>query len=672
MSEPTSFSFHTAFDRNIGWLTDWEQQALRSKRIAIAGMGGVGGFHLLTLARLGIGAFNIADLDHFELANFNRQIGANMDTIGRPKAEVLAEMALAINPEIRMKRFDSGIDPGNIDAFLEDVDLFVDGFDFFVLDIRRKVFARCAELGIPAVTAAPIGMGVGFVAFTPNNMTFEEYFRLEGRSELRQYVNFLMGTGPKGLHRTYLVDPTRLDLGNHRAPSTVAGCQLCASVTAVAALKLLLRRGELKPAPYHQHFDAYRGKLAVTKLRWGNAGPLQRLKAGIAERAFRARLAEPAKPAAAPPPSSPLEEILDAARWAPSGDNAQPWRFEIVGPDAIIVHLQDASGDNVYEYRNAEPTIISGGMLLESMRIAATAFGYGMDWRYDGRDGPVHRIMVRFERQPGIATDPLYGNLRLRSVDRRPYRLGALSPRDKQALAASLGDGLALGWHEGPRERWRLAGLSARATNIRLRTPEAHKIHRRMLDWTRTQSPTGIPATAIGLDPLTLKVMRWAMPEWSRLKLLNRLGGPLAAALQMDLLPGFFSAGYFTIRLTAEVSFPAERIRLLLQAGQGIQRFWLTATRLGLAMQPALATLAFAHYGEQSASFTDDPALLAKAGALADAFKATLGTGTSGFVFMGRIGRPHARIAVHRSTRLPFGQLIETRAEGTQSRSEAA
>src|SRR5690242_4051884 len=55
-----AFSYRRAFDRNIGWLTEWEQDSLRAKRVAIAGMGGVGGGHLLTLARLGTGAFNIA------------------------------------------------------------------------------------------------------------------------------------------------------------------------------------------------------------------------------------------------------------------------------------------------------------------------------------------------------------------------------------------------------------------------------------------------------------------------------------------------------------------------------------------------------------------------------------------------------------------------------------
>ena len=94
------FNYDEAFSRNIGWVTRAEQAALRGKRIAIAGMGGVGGVHLLTLARLGIGAFNIADMDSFDVVNFNRQAGASMASLGRPKAEVMAEMARDINPEL--------------------------------------------------------------------------------------------------------------------------------------------------------------------------------------------------------------------------------------------------------------------------------------------------------------------------------------------------------------------------------------------------------------------------------------------------------------------------------------------------------------------------------------------------------------------------------------------
>ena len=70
------FDYQKAFSRNIGWVTQDEQSILSSKQIAIAGLGGVGGSHLLTLTRLGVGNFHVADLDIFELANLNRQAPA--------------------------------------------------------------------------------------------------------------------------------------------------------------------------------------------------------------------------------------------------------------------------------------------------------------------------------------------------------------------------------------------------------------------------------------------------------------------------------------------------------------------------------------------------------------------------------------------------------------------
>lgn len=283
------FSYTDAFDRNLGWFTETEQQSLKGKTIAIAGMGGVGGVHLLTLARLGISKFRIADLDTFEVANFNRQVGAMLSTLDQPKVEVLARMVKDINPQAEITEFPAGVTPQNIDAFLQGADIFIDGFDFFVLDIRRKTFARCRELGIPAMTAAPVGMGVAFLLFTRDGMSFEDYFCLEGRSELRQYLNFLMGLAPSGMHRSYLVDPAKLDIAKRKAPSTIIGVQLCASFTAGQVVKLLLNRGAVKPAPFHYHFDAYLNKFKAG-LRRGNGGLLQRLKGNAAERMLRKQL----------------------------------------------------------------------------------------------------------------------------------------------------------------------------------------------------------------------------------------------------------------------------------------------------------------------------------------------------------------------------------------------
>ena len=285
------FSYGEAFRRNLGWLTEAEQQCLRGKRIAIAGLGGVGGAHLLTLTRLGVGAFNLADFDRFELHNFNRQVGANVGSIGRPKLEVMAEMAKAINPELDLRLFPAGVSANNAAKFLDDVDLYIDGLDFFVLDERQRVFALCAERGIPAITAAPLGMGAALLVFLPGRMSFEDYFRMGQGSAAEKAARFLVGLSPSMLQMGYLVDPSRVDLAARTGPSTPMACDLCAGIAATEALKVLLGRGGVIAAPRGVHFDAYKNRLKRTWRPSGNAHPLQRALIALTRRRYASGLA---------------------------------------------------------------------------------------------------------------------------------------------------------------------------------------------------------------------------------------------------------------------------------------------------------------------------------------------------------------------------------------------
>ncbi len=130
------FDYATAFSRNIGWLTEEEQQRLRHKRVAIAGMGGVGGFHLTTLARLGIAASTspTSTRSSWPISTGRR---APYSTLGRPKVDTLADMARDINPECDIEVFPDGVQPENLDSFFEGVDLYVDGLDAFAFGAAR-------------------------------------------------------------------------------------------------------------------------------------------------------------------------------------------------------------------------------------------------------------------------------------------------------------------------------------------------------------------------------------------------------------------------------------------------------------------------------------------------------------------------------------------------------
>jgi len=269
------FDYARAFARNLGWLTADEQALLRRSRVAIAGLGGVGGAHLLTLCRLGIANFNISDFDDFDIHNMNRQAGAFMSSMGKPKLDTLTQMARDINTEVDLRPFPSGVQAENVDEFLLDVDVYVDGLDFFALPARRMVFAKCREKGIPVLTAAPLGMGVALLYFSPDGMSAEEYFRWEGQELQEQYARFIAGLSPAMLQRSYLVVPESVNFQEKRGPSTVMACDLCAGVMGASVLKVLLNRGALRPAPWAMQFDAYQQKLKFTWRPFGNANPLQ-------------------------------------------------------------------------------------------------------------------------------------------------------------------------------------------------------------------------------------------------------------------------------------------------------------------------------------------------------------------------------------------------------------
>lgn len=668
------FSYHKAFSRNIGWVTTKEQEILRNKRVAIAGMGGVGGVHLLTLARLGIGAFNIADFDVFDIANFNRQAGASMSSLGKPKAEVMAALAKDINPDIDIKIFPQGISEDNLSEFFTDVDLYVDGLDFFVFSIRQTTFAACAELGIPAITAAPLGMGTAVVNFLPGKMTFEEYFQLGDLPDEEKALRFLLGLAPAGLHFGYLVDLSRVDLANHRGPSTIMACQMCAGTAATEALKILLNRGKIRAAPHALHFDAYRGKLARTWRPGGNANPLQRLMLKVARKRLSKQINvaptgvlasdSPSKVEGrgdgesalkAPAPQTVIDQILGLARWAPSGDNIQPWRFEIINEHHIVVHGFDTRDHCVYDL-DGHPSQIALGALLETISIAAT--GYSLRTKVQRRiDCPETKptFDVRFESDLNIQPEPLIAYIPCRSVQRRAMHTRLLTKKEKAALEASVGQGYRILWLEGFHDRYRAACLMFNNAKLRLTMPEAYEVHRSIIEWNARFSEDRVPDQAIGLGPLTTRLMHWVMQSWQRVEFFNTfLAGTWAPRIQLDLIPGIACAAHFAI----VAQHAPEVLDDYVDAGRAVQRFWLTATKLGLQLQPEMTPLIFSRYSRNGLKFTAEDTLRNKAGYLAKELDELLGNHLAPrTAFLGRIGA--GPVARARSLRLSVARLVK-------------
>jgi molybdopterin/thiamine biosynthesis adenylyltransferase len=103
-SMPASrFDYRELVQRNIGFVTEAEQERIRHARVFVCGVGGMGGACVMSLVRAGVSHLTIADIDRFEISNLNRQLFAFLDTIGSNKARVTRERLLAINPELQIR-----------------------------------------------------------------------------------------------------------------------------------------------------------------------------------------------------------------------------------------------------------------------------------------------------------------------------------------------------------------------------------------------------------------------------------------------------------------------------------------------------------------------------------------------------------------------------------------
>lgn len=351
-----------------------------------------------------------------------------------------------------------------------------------------------------------------------------------------------------------------------------------------------------------------------------------------------------------------IEQILDLARWAPSGDNVQSHRFQIAGPHHLLIHASDTRDDCVYDL-DGHASQIGYGALLETIAIAAT--GHGLRTRVERRQRPAsddaHLIFdVFFEAQAGLAPDPLIKDITTRAVQRRPMKTRPLTAREKAALEACVGPAYAVRWLESRTEKMQAAKLMYRNAKLRLTMPEAYEVHRRIIHWGVSRSPDRVPDQSLGADALTLRLMKWAMVSWDRLSTMNTIMGTWAPRVQMDFVPSLMCAAHFVIQARQEPRTVDDYVA----GGRAVQRFWLTLTSLGLFMQPEMTPLIFARYVSQGRQFSKINKLHAQAAQLRERSMPMVSGPGLYPVFMGRLGESAAPAA--RAERKPLEELMLT------------
>lgn len=129
---------------------------LKRSRVAIFGIGGVGGYVCEALVRSGVSSFDIIDKDVVSLSNINRQIIALHSTVGRPKVDVMKERMLDINPLVTVNTYKTFFLPKNADDFpFEEYDYVVDAVD--TVTAKIELVAQCKSKNVPIISS----MGAG-------------------------------------------------------------------------------------------------------------------------------------------------------------------------------------------------------------------------------------------------------------------------------------------------------------------------------------------------------------------------------------------------------------------------------------------------------------------------------------------------------------------------------
>ncbi len=349
-----------------------------------------------------------------------------------------------------------------------------------------------------------------------------------------------------------------------------------------------------------------------------------------------------------------IAHILDLARWAPSGDNTQPWRFEIAGDQHIRVHGFDTRDHVLYDY-DGHPSQIAHGALLETLRIAASRWGLKATW--SANSSGEHRTPVydvHLINEASLQRDALFEFIEKRTVQRRPMQTAPLTAAQRLVLGKATGEGFTVQWFESAAQRRQVAALLWRSAKIRLVCPEAYPVHKNIIEWGVRFSKDRIPEEAVGVDPLTARLMHWVMQSWSRVDFFNRyLAGTVAPRLQLDLLPGLRCAAHVLVRPEK----PPIQLEDWVHLGMAVQRLWLTATQLELHLQPQMTPVIFRWYARAGRRFSADAQLAELAGQMASDFEGIAQVSpTEPFGFFARVGV--CPIPVSRSIRQDVAELM--------------
>ncbi|MFH8407075.1 Rv1355c family protein [Streptomyces sp. NPDC018019] len=570
--------------RNRYKITAEEQSLLARKTVAVIGLS-VGAASAVTLAQEGVGnRFRLADFDRLSLSNINR-LRASPAEIGLPKVVIAARQMYEIDPYLDIAVWPEGLTEENTDTFLVGsgrTDLLVEECDDMYLKVHARERARA--LGIPVLMEAnERGM-----------LDVERFDREPDRPLLHGLLNGVAAAGFKAMSTReklpYLLRilgedelserlvPSLVEVGKTISswPQLASGVALGAALVTDTARRLLLGRFTASGRYFVDLDELIRdGSQTLVTAPTPDPTPKETPAPLLLPDAGSATLGEEG-----------IRRLVAHGIQAPSGGNSQPWQFVARG-EAVDCRIDPAQPETLLDFERCA-THLAIGAAVENIHLAAQASG----WACDAQTFPAPAdsdlvCRLTFSRAAHAPRPALFDWVEHRTTNRNP---GPARPLD-EAHAAALTDCAA---ESGARlhlvtDRDQLDAMGRiLGAGDRLRMLSS-QLHREMMNELRWDSEDtrrtrdGIDIATLGLDDVDLAGVRLAR-HWSHLAFIRRIGGGEAFEEgAVKAIAASSAIGCLTIPGTGPQAF--------VDGGRALQRLWLTATSLGLGLQPHTSLL---------------------------------------------------------------------------------
>ncbi|APE36999.1 hypothetical protein BOX37_27180 [Nocardia mangyaensis] len=570
-------------DRNRNKLTVAEQRRLRGRTIGVIGQSS--GHEIAYVAALeGIcGRLRLADADIVELSNLNRIPGGLFD-IGLNKCVVTARRIAELDPYLPVEVFRAGVDDDSIDEFLQGLSVLVEACDSLDVKIAAREAARRHRVPVLMETNDRGLLDVERFDLEPDRRPFHGLLGDVDVAALRG-----LATRDKAPHVMRILDATQL---SPRFAASLA--EIDESVTTWPQLAGEVALGAATIAT------------ALRRIGLDQPLPSGRVRVDL-ERALD-ELAEPlvadplsgVPPVLAVEPSTSVERILHSIERAPSGGNAQPWAVRV---DGEVVHISldpDRSSAMDIGFRGSAVAL---GAAMHNARVAAAAVGLlGSSEIVLGGESPVSvTLRLGSGTDPDLAAD--YPHMLGRETNRSLGTGAPLAPDVLDTLArAAAADGArvyAVADETGIAE---VADLLAEADRVRYLTDHLHTEMFGELRQPDEDLRTGLDVRSLELTADEQAKMRIGARADVMAYLRDWSGGRALGEYLRDRV--LSSAAVIAI------GFPAnEGLAGYVKGGSAVERVWIAAQKLGLAVQPVSPVFLYARNADDlrdvSAAFTD-------------------------------------------------------------------